>query len=405
VGDSQGGGALKVLINTDFEYLKNRRINIYFINFYRICLLAAILILLCSAWVKAEPHLLWKKTFDGSVVEAGVVFDTQDILSFPIKAVLTSKHINLFDDKGKLQSQYLLGNGRQARLSRNARIFAVSNGDSISILSKNFKPLATVRYEHERARDIERNDFFLSPDGSYLVVILKYLNRLCFYKACGKLIKEHKLKDLRGARAVFSEDSEFTLVQVPNWGKGFSKGFVVLFDRQGNRLWDFKLEGNTCKTAVSKNAEAIAIATEKRLYSLNREGKLIYEKELIPGGIHIALSGSGAYLALTRQSDHTVSLIDNRSGRVLWKKTLKGFDPINSPFISLDTTQNAEFIAVTVGKIWGRNNKESFLYLFNKSGELVWKKDFKESKIAVDLSPSGGCVLIKGNRGICLFKR
>lgn len=359
--------------------------------------------------VKAEPALLWRRTFDAPIVKTSNLSDfkaTEDRISeVPLKTVMTKENLFILDSQGNIAKEIPLKDYQKVTTSDSGMMLATIKDREVSILNIDNQIQDMVSISDPLLFKLpQRTVLELSPNGQYLIIMPYFGKNIYFYNKRNKTTSKHQFEDLRGAEVAFSGNSSYAVVHIPNWGEGKTNGYILFFNEKGKKLWQFEHKGYEAKFDISSDGNFIALATEERLYSLNKNGKVIYAKELKPGGIDIALSDDGKYIAITRTADHTVSLLDNRNGELLWSYTINGFDPINSPFTSLDVSSDGNNIAVAISKDWTRTNKESFLYLFDKSGSIVWQKTFEENRINCSLSPDGRCILVRGNKEAYLYR-
>jgi len=398
-------------INADFQdYKKIIKTFCFYLSISEyICVLVSVFIFLSPILVNAEPSLLWRMTFDSPIVKTSDLSDfvaaSEKGASFPLKTVMTEKSIYLLDNMGKISKKIPLKDYAKAAMSDDGTTIATMTGREISISDLDNQIHGIVNIADPQPVVLPQHvTFELSPDGEYIVVISNFTNTIYFHNKKGKLLSKHNFEDLRGAEIRFSKNSRYVAIHVPNWGEGKTNGYLLFFNRKGKNLWRFDHKGVKAKFDISSDGNSVVLAAEDRLYSLNKKGKAIYEKELVPGDMDIALSDDGAYVAVTKTTDHSISLLDNRNGKKLWDHNVDGFDPINSPFSSLDISGNGHYISVAVSKDWTRRNKESFFYLFNKSGRVVFENTFEEPGLESGLSSDGKCALIRGNKEAYLYR-
>ncbi|MCP4348630.1 MAG: hypothetical protein GY795_24375 [Desulfobacterales bacterium] len=116
------------------------------------------------------------------------------------------------------------------------------------------------------------------------------------------------------------------------------------------------------------------------------------------------LAGLMLYLAIARKNRHRIDLLDNRNGNILWTENISGFDPVNSPISSPDVSEQGQRTVFAISRDWTKQNKETYLFLFEKSGIMVWKHKLKEPVIQCSISPDGKCLFIFSNREGYLFR-
>ena len=324
---------------------------------------------------------------------------------FPLKTVMTEKSVCVLDDKGKIAKKITLKDHAKAAMSDDGMTMATLKGKEITISNLDEEIQGIVKIADPQPVVLPQHvSFELSPNGDYIVIISYFTYTIYFHNKKGKLLAQHDFDDLRGSKIKFSKDSRYVAVHVPNWGEGKTIGYLLFFNKKGKKLWEFDHKGCQARFDISSNGNFVVLTAEDKLYSLNKNGKVVYEKEVVLGDIDIALSGNGHYVAIAKTADHSVSLLDNRNSRPLWTYNISGFDPLNSPFTSLHVSGERQYVAVTISRDWTKRNKEGFLYIFNKSGNVVAQHTFKEYKIAVNLSHQGKMGLVQGIVNCYLYK-
>ncbi|MCP4348622.1 MAG: hypothetical protein GY795_24330 [Desulfobacterales bacterium] len=371
------------------------------------CLLS-ILLFFFSVPAYAEPSLLWKKEFDSRIVKTTRLTNFQLKKGkggdFPLKAVMTEKSIFVLDHKGKIEKRISLEDYDKAVMSDHG-IIAAMKGKTISISDLDNQVKGVVKIRDSQPMVLPQHiSFEISPDGKFIAVLSSFTNMLYFHNDNGKLVSEYKFEDLRGAKIKFSGDSQYAAVHMPNWGQGKTGGFLVLFNDKGEKLWKFDHKGCEAAFDISGDGASVALAANDRLYSLDSKKNVVYEKESEPGETRVRLSVGGQYLAIARKNRHRIDLLDNRNGNILWTENISGFDPVNSPISSLDVSEQGQRTVVAISKNWTKQNKETYLFLFEKSGIMVWKHKLEEPVIQCSISPDGKCVFIFSNREGYLFR-
>ena len=374
-------------------------------------ILLILIFILCGAVPSsAEPTLLWKMKFDSRIIKTSDLMDFEVGKDgkggrFPLKTVMTEKSLYVLDDKGGVAKKIPVKDYAKVVMSDDGSTMAMLKGREIIISNLNEEIQGIVKIADPQPVVLPQHVAFeLSPNGDYVVVLSFFTHNVYFHSRKGKMLSEHHFEDLRGAETKFSKDSRYLAIHVPNWGEGNTSGYLLFFNEKGEKLWRFDHKGCQARFDVSYHGKSIVLAAEDKLYSLNKKGKLIYEEGLVPGGIDVALSGNGECIAVTRKGDHSICLLDNRNGKTLWAYNVSGFDPINSPFTSLDLSDKGACIAVAISKDWTKTNKESSLYVFDKSGAVAWQNTFQKNKVESDLSFDGKHVLIKEDMEAYIFR-
>lgn len=354
--------------------------------------------------------MLWKMKFDSRIIKTSDLMDFEVGKdgkggSFPLKSIMTEKSIYVLDEKGGVAKKIPVKHYAKVVMSDDGTTMATMKGREITISNLDEKIQGIVKIADPQPVVLPQHvSFELSPGGKHIIVLSFFTHNIYFHNRKGELLATHHVDDLRGTKVKFSRNGEYAAIHVPNWGEGKTTGYLLLFNRKGKKLWRFDHKGCQAMFDASSDGNFIIIAAEDRFYSLDKKGKLLHEKELIPGEMNIALSGDGKYSALARVQDHSVSLMNTITGKTLWTFKTKGFDPIKSRFTSLDISNKGKWVAACISKNWKRTNKESFLYFFNKAGHVIWENTFEKCIVAGVISPQDGCVLVKGDREGYLYR-
>ena len=372
-------------------------------------IITTLIIEISSMSAIAEPSLLWRMKFDSRIIKMSYLreFKTEkrNASEFPLKALMTEKSIYTLDSKGQIASRIPLKKHHKVAMSDDGSTMATMEGRDITISDLNGQIQGRVKIADPQPVVLPQHvSFDLSPNGGYIVLISYFTNTVYFHDKNGKLLSNYSIEDLRGAKTKFSMDSRYVAIHVPNWGEGKTHGYLLFFDKGGKKLWQFNHKGTQAKFDISSNGKSVVLAAEDVFYSINDKGKLIFKQQILPGYISIRVSDDGRYVVLTRRLDHTITMLDNINGKTLWQLRLDGYDPINSPFTSLDISGKENCVAVCISKDWKRKNKESFFYVFNKAGNVIWENTFDRSIVVGVMCPHDGCMIVKGDREGYLYK-
>ena len=226
---------------------------------------------------------------------------------------------------------------------------------------------------------------------------------ICFYENDGNRLTEHRIKDLRTAEIKFSKNSQYAAIHIPNWGGGKTGGYLLYFDKQGEKLWQTDHKGREAAFDISSDGEAVVLAAEDRLQLLTKTGRIIYTKKIEAGRTAVRLSGDGKYTVVFKSTDRSIALLDNQDGKTLWFEKINDFNPASSLMTSLDVSHEGNYIAIAVSKDWRKQNKESSLFLFNGLGDILWQNVFKESRIDGIVSPNGRSFFVTGIKESYLY--
>lgn len=177
---------------------------------------------------------------------------------------------------------------------------------------------------------------------------------------------------------------------------GTSSRQLLVFDRQGHRLWQQDVPGAgwyawVWCTALSANGEVVvAGAADNRLRILNRGGKLLAEHSTHGEVFAVAISADGRTIAAGDNERH-VYLLD-QAGALLWK------DQRSDKIWAVALSDDGEQVLIGAGE------KEGHLLSFDRSGQMLWKRHVGGSVSNVTLSADGRRV-VAGTRegGIYVF--
>ncbi|MFH0908254.1 MAG: PQQ-binding-like beta-propeller repeat protein [bacterium] len=347
-------------------------------------ILVALLVPLAAGRAQAELSLQWKKEFDSRIVKAA--WRTEPSVSnegrprFPLRAVMTEKSVFALDPMGKVEKTISLAGYEKAALSDDGTTLATLNNGEITVASTEGRIIGAFKIADPEPEVLpEYIDFTIAPDGRRLVVVSWFAKTVYFHDSAGKLLSRHTFDDLRGASVRFSKDGRRVAIHVPNWGEGKTSGFLVVFSGSGEQLWRFEHAGCEAQFAISSDGDSIALAAQGRIHSLDGKGNVKFSGDIDAGPVLVALSGDGSRIAVAKQSDHSVTLLDSRSGDALWSNEIPGFDPIDSPITSLSVADDAGVVAVAVNRHWKMANEEARFIFYDAKGRQKSLYELKES--------------------------
>lgn len=177
---------------------------------------------------------------------------------------------------------------------------------------------------------------------------------------------------------------------------GTSARQILLFDGQGNLLWQQDIPGLgwyawVWSAALSANGEVIAAgAADKRLRIFRRNGELVGEHRTRADVFATAVSGNG-HLIAAGDSNGYVYCLDNQ-GNLLWEEVLG--DKVWAIALSTDGQR----------LLVGAGEKEAHIRLYSQTGAFLWKRHVGGSVTNVNLSADGRRI-VAGTRdgGIFIF--
>jgi outer membrane protein assembly factor BamB len=150
-------------------------------------------------------------------------------------------------------------------------------------------------------------------------------------------------------------------------------GHVMLFDHNGNKLWDHQIDGRVETVAVSKSGYVVAGPRDECIYVYNYSGELIftYPAKSIFDSQDTAIAPDETYFLFG--SEHTYINCYNLLGELLWQKEM-------GPLCTICISQDSEYIAV------GTSN--SRLFLFDRHGNKLWEKKVTDAYFVHEVSIS-----------------
>ena len=161
------------------------------------------------------------------------------------------------------------------------------------------------------------------------------------------------------------------------------QSFLALFDARGQELWRRELEGEISdRVDISPNGQMIAAgaysvrgldSVERATYLYNGEGKLLHSLDF--SFRHAAFSSDGQFLLLAQKS--SLHLVETRTGRVLWRKSLPQ-EAGQVRALDLSPQGNLTLAMAAVGSYQGFQfvYHSPRIFLFDDQGRQVWQEDF-----------------------------
>lgn len=255
------------------------------------------------------------------------------------------------------------------------------------------------------SRDIAGADSFFSPlsglsisrDGSYIAVatpVFTYSNgypaefvaeKVYLFNQDGKLLWSHEVGNTRvvayPVKVSISPDGSFVVVgahaQDTKDSDVYSK--VLLFNREGELLWDYKVDRVIYGVSISSDSSYIgAASSDTAAYFFNQEGELLWSYKTEEGGYAVSLSTDGSFIAAC--SVEKVYFL-NRKGELLWSCEGDG----------ASISSDGSYVVVEDGR------KVCF---FNWEGNLLWNYEMGEYEHTRTVSlSSDGCYTVVGCGG------
>ncbi len=168
---------------------------------------------------------------------------------------------------------------------------------------------------------------------------------------------------------------------------GSGDGSVYMFHANGTRAWEYRTEKSAWgvwDVAFSKGS-VVAGGDDASLYLLGMDGKLIWKKNLSREShiYGVAISEDGEYSAAVSQ-DKNVYFFKN--GELLWKRGT-GFSNYG----------------IAISKYIAAGSWDGYFYLFDRSGNLLWKYNIGSNVNRVAFSPEGSYLAAASSDGYAYF--
>jgi outer membrane protein assembly factor BamB len=198
----------------------------------------------------------------------------------------------------------------------------------------------------------------------------------------------------------------------PNFGPG---AHLVLFDTRGNRpLWDYELPGEELiiyGVACSNSAEIIACVANHELFVLDRDGELLWRRQLPAMGDQLLdVSGDGRFLAVSSYHEDDefgfsgphLYYFDVSDSEPLWGKT------VPKPFaMGVRISDDGRFVVLATVDM---ESRDPSLYCFDNETQYPmqpsWQyhtQDQPSNRTNVALSADGRFTVLQANNRLFFF--
>ncbi|MBU7017166.1 MAG: PQQ-binding-like beta-propeller repeat protein [Theionarchaea archaeon] len=137
------------------------------------------------------------------------------------------------------------------------------------------------------------------------------------------------------------------------------KGHLMLFDGDGNRLWDHQIDGRIETVAVSVTGYVVAGPRNKHIYVYDVSGQQIFDYPA-----NSSYDSQDTAIAPDEQfflfgSEHAYLNCYTLHGKLLWQSKV-------GPLCNIRISENGEYIVV--------GTSSSALILLDRNGTILWKK-------------------------------
>lgn len=323
-----------------------------------------------SPFEAAAQTILWQKAFDSEISSVSDL----SIADSP-SGIITSKEAVYILDKGVLSSEQKLTKDQFATASKDGQSYAIAS------FRKNLPALAeSISFynpSNKLPSEIKIDGYpLVSPKADWFITISRYDNQIKFYSRDGGLLRSYQVKSLTGVTLDFSKDDRYVIMNIP---QNKDSSSLALFDSSGSQIFSWEHKDNLANVSICKDGSKIAFVSERQLVLLDKQGNIIWQKEITSGGNNVVISEGGSIIALSKRADTSITVYDQK-GNQIWHKSLEGFHGINSPITSLDINDKGEAL-VTINYSFKEENDESYLIFLDKKGSINSKQKHKAKQI------------------------
>jgi dipeptidyl aminopeptidase/acylaminoacyl peptidase len=371
-----------------------------------------------------KPKLIWQMEFDEKIVDVVLgeptkiqamapaigtpTVGTPTTKAFPIKAIVTKKAVKFLDEKRNIISIVLLeeyeadhSNWGEGFVKKREVPFVSPNGQYVIKAKYGYEDIEEMNLYNKNGELIKRRirgyDPLFSPDSSFFITFDKKEGFFLYDKE-GHLKKEYDM----GIGCKISANGNYIIVR--GWDSLF------LLDNTGERLWYSKLKDSIVDVDISANGDKIAVTTGDKILSYSKKGNLLWQYKKLRVGNKIAISPDGQYIAVKRTKTGTIHFFDNIKGTLVWVKSIKVPEELDiSSGTSLSISSRGNFIVFSTGS--SHKTKKNYVYLFNKKGKRIWKKEFDDKvggdprkNVKVNISPNGRYITVNTVQGKYLYE-
>jgi WD40 repeat protein len=151
------------------------------------------------------------------------------------------------------------------QISHNGDTTVAENTGRVYFLSSTGEPVALFLHDADMSRDAIK----ISDTGEFAVV---YSNAKIFYiTRTGKKIWDHTVSNVADIRRTYNTDG-FSLSGDGAFVSAVGDSAVLVWDNNGQLLWQYHLSSPGTSIASSRNGKHIAVGTTNRIYFFNTNG-------------------------------------------------------------------------------------------------------------------------------------
>jgi outer membrane protein assembly factor BamB len=205
-----------------------------------------------------------------------------------------------------------------------------------------------------------------------------------------------------------SKNSDFFALNISGIG-------VILYSDKGEKFWQKKFDwGDAANVKISDNGKyiiAVGILSGGGVYLLSSDGDLLWKYP--PNNYYnfylncIDFSPDEKYFAANVTRDN-IYLFESSTGKILWNCKLEKKDE-SRKFFSIAVSKDAKFVSAADG---GGTREfpagdSSTVFLFDKEGHIVWRRDImiqKEQAPSIRFSDEGNYLFISISNTLYCYK-
>jgi outer membrane protein assembly factor BamB len=166
-------------------------------------------------------------------------------------------------------------------------------------------------------------------------------------------------------------DGSFVVVGATDEEK---KGHLMLFDRDGNELWEHQIDGRIETVAVSKSGYVVAGPRDRYIYLYDKDGELVFKH--FAGSYYsardVAIAPDETYFLFG--SEHRYLSCYTLEGDLLWQREV-------GPLYNIRISTDGECIVVGTSR--------STLFFFDRNGGKLWDKKVTDAFFIDEIAISG----------------
>ncbi|MCD6115172.1 PQQ-binding-like beta-propeller repeat protein [bacterium] len=253
------------------------------------------------------------------------------------------------------------------------------------------------------------NGVDISANGQYLAATLQ--TTLYFFEITSEKPLWQKSLEANAIGVAVSENGEYIAVGLGNTeGKGDK---IILFDKKGNLLWEYKAShpeydqtGNFYRPAITPDGKYIAVSSgcpDRRAYLFSKDGQIIFRSEMLTRDAPVhksAISDDGSFITFVADNEQGKPniFLFSKEGNLLWQHA----SPEDSTARAVSMSKDGKYIAA--------GTSSGNIYFFTReNSKPLWKftATGKHKQVGdVKLSSDGNLLAaVSLNKKIYLFAK